>query len=337
MKESLAIVTPIASGMVLPNHSGNKRDPVNDYDIATKKYVDDNAGGAPEGTAVKSTGEAGGVKFLREDGDGTCSWQLPAGGGNVSKVGTPVNNQVGVWTGDGTIEGDTALLFDTTTDTLSTGNIAVTGLVDGRDVATDGTKLDGIEAGATADQTGAEIKIAYEGEADTNAFTDAEKTKLTGIEASADVTDTANVTSAGALMDSEVDADLKTFALPANTTISAFGATLVDDADASTARSTLGLGAVATLASIDISSNTNLAAGTNITLSGDTLNVDDSFLVNNANDTTSGVITMAGGVISGDASSADTAYVPMVLYNTDATPPAASGFPIGTLYVQYTA
>ena len=48
-----------------------------------------------------------------------------------------------------------------------TGNITVSGTVDGRDVATDGSKLDGIEA-------------------------------------SADVTDTANVTSAGALMDSEV-------------------------------------------------------------------------------------------------------------------------------------
>lgn len=36
-------------------------------------------GGAPEGTTVKSTGETGGTKFLREDGDGTCSWQ-PAGG-----------------------------------------------------------------------------------------------------------------------------------------------------------------------------------------------------------------------------------------------------------------
>lgn len=64
---------------------------------------------------------------------------------------------------------------------------------DGRDVSADGTKLDGIEAGATADQTGAEIKSAYEAEADTNAFTDAEKTKLAGIEASADVTDAANV------------------------------------------------------------------------------------------------------------------------------------------------
>ena len=44
-----------------------------------------------------------------------------AGGGDVSKIGTPVDNQLGVWTGDGTIEGDAALTFDTTTDTLAIG------------------------------------------------------------------------------------------------------------------------------------------------------------------------------------------------------------------------
>lgn len=38
-----------------------------------------------------------------------------------------------------------------------TGNITVTGTVDGRDVAADGAKLDGVEAGATADQTASEI------------------------------------------------------------------------------------------------------------------------------------------------------------------------------------
>lgn len=57
----------------------------------------------------------------------------------------------------------------------------------------DKTKLDGIEAGATADQTAAEIKTAYESNANTNAFTDAEQTKLAGIEAGADVTDAGNV------------------------------------------------------------------------------------------------------------------------------------------------
>lgn len=43
--------------------------------------------------------------------------------------------------------------------TLS-GNLTVTGTVDGRDIAADGTKLDGIESGATADQTASEILTA---------------------------------------------------------------------------------------------------------------------------------------------------------------------------------
>jgi len=77
-------LTP-AENFVIPNHSGRHDagktgTPVNDYDIANKKYVDDNAGGSPEGTSVLSTGEAGGTKYLREDGDGTCSWQSVAAG-----------------------------------------------------------------------------------------------------------------------------------------------------------------------------------------------------------------------------------------------------------------
>jgi len=73
------------------------------------------------------------------------------------------------------------------------------------------------------------------------AFANGDKTKLNGIEASADVTDTANVTAAGALMDSEVDADIKTLSLPASTTISTFAKTFLDDADAAAVKSTLGI------------------------------------------------------------------------------------------------
>jgi len=40
------------------------------------------------------------------------------------------------------------------------GNITVGGTVDGRDIASDGTKLDGIESGATGDQTASEILTA---------------------------------------------------------------------------------------------------------------------------------------------------------------------------------
>lgn len=89
--------------------------------------------------------------------------------------------------------------------------------------------------------------------ATTNKFTTAaDISKLAGIEAGADVTDTANVTAAGAVMDSEVDADIKTLSLPANTTISTFGASLVDDADAAAALTTLGaVQAVSTITKVN--------------------------------------------------------------------------------------
>ena len=71
-------------------------------------------------------------------------------------------------------------------------NIIVSGTVDGRDVAADGTKLDGIEANATADQSNSEIKTAYEANSNTNAFTDALLSKLNAIEASATADQTAS-------------------------------------------------------------------------------------------------------------------------------------------------
>jgi len=70
-------------------------------------------------------------------------------------------------------------------------NIVTSGTVDGRDVSTDGTKLDGIESGATADQTAAEIRTLVENATDSNVFTDADHTKLNGIEASATADQTA--------------------------------------------------------------------------------------------------------------------------------------------------
>lgn len=71
---------------------------------------------------LSATGTPSASTFLR--GDNT--WATPAGSGDVSKVGTPVDGQIGVWTGDGTIEGDAALTFDTTTDSLiiaASGNL----------------------------------------------------------------------------------------------------------------------------------------------------------------------------------------------------------------------
>ena len=110
-----------------------------------------------------------------------------------------------------------------------TGAITTNSTFDGRDVATDGTKLDTIET-------------------------------------SADVTDTTNVTAAGALMDSEVDADIKTLVLPASTTISTFGASLVDDATAAAAATTLGLGTgdSPTFTSVTVTGGTVLLNGSEL-------------------------------------------------------------------------
>ena len=57
----------------------------------------------------------------------------------------------------------------------------------------DHSKLNAIEASATADQSNAEIVAAVEAGSDSNTFTDADHTKLNAIEASADVTDATNV------------------------------------------------------------------------------------------------------------------------------------------------
>ena len=75
-----------------------------------------------------------------------------------------------------TLTGSQTLSNKTLSAPVVSGNLTTDGLLDGRDVAADGTKLDGIEA-------------------------------------SADVTDTANVTAAGALMDSELTSEASVKAL----------------------------------------------------------------------------------------------------------------------------
>jgi len=110
--------------------------------------------------------------------------------------------------GTGTFTGASTGNLSITTGTLvanieaatvvTTGNITVGGTVDGRDMQTDGTKLDAIEASATADQTGAQIKTLYQ--AESSAFTDSQFSKLANIETAADVTDATNVNAAGAVM-----------------------------------------------------------------------------------------------------------------------------------------
>jgi len=71
-----------------------------------------------------------------------------------------------------------------------------------------------------------------------------------------------------------VDADIKTFSVPASTTISSFGKTLVDDADASAARTTLGVDAAGTDNSTDVTlANTNYLSLSGQEITGGTVPV----------------------------------------------------------------
>ena len=115
---------------------------------------------------------------------------------NGTIVNADVNGSAAI---DGTkVDPDFGSQNVSTTGTAATGNLTVTGTisvsstVDGRDIAADGTKLDGIETAATADQTAAEIRTLVEAASDSNVFTDADHSKLNAIENNATADQTAS-------------------------------------------------------------------------------------------------------------------------------------------------
>jgi len=101
------------------------------------------------------TGNGTSGQYLGSDADGTFTWTSisadPTMGGDLS--GTASNAQLG-------------------------SNVVT-------DTELNSAKLNGIESGATADQTNAQIKTAYEANANSNEFSDAEQSKLAGIATSA--------------------------------------------------------------------------------------------------------------------------------------------------------
>ena len=81
------------------------------------------AAGTWQLTLPATDGDSGQV--LTTNGSGVTTWETPAGGGNVSNTGTPVDNQIAVWTSATVIEGTAGLTYDGA-NLLLTGDIGAT-------------------------------------------------------------------------------------------------------------------------------------------------------------------------------------------------------------------
>lgn len=166
--------------------------PTADNHPATKKYVDDaiiGAGGYNDEAAQNAVGgilaNDGNVDFTYDDVTPKITATVDLSGkANASHTHTASE----ITDFDTEVSNNTDVAANTTNRHAHSNKSTLDNITDeGSGIiisAAERTKLSGIETGATADQTGAEIKAAYEGESNTNAFTDAEKTKLAGLEGS---------------------------------------------------------------------------------------------------------------------------------------------------------
>lgn len=221
----------------------------------------DTSGNAATATALATARKIGGVDF-----DGT---------GNILSGIISSSAQIGV--------GDGLLTQNNFTNTLKTK-------LDGISTSADVTDATTVEAaGALMDSELTDLAgvkgvtiSTLQPKPSEGAFANGDKTKLDGIEASADVTDTANVTAAGALMDSE---------LAEIATVKALTAAGISGSLSATALSDLGAGLVSSSAQVSNLAGTN---DSTITLTaGNGLSGGGSFTLNQSG---AGSVSFAVGV-----------------------------------------
>jgi hypothetical protein len=338
----------VSDELFIPNYSGEHTagttgTPINDRDIANKAYVDA-SGGAPEGTAVKSTGEGGGTKFLREDGDDTCSWQTPGGGGDVTAAINLTANTI--------VQGDDgAKGVKTSTATVAQIATNVTHVAgDGSDHANVATNTTHISSDGT-NHANVVLNDTHRGL--TNEHLDwTADLGATNINA-ANYTDTGDTTAHASFSQLDYASAGHTGFAPAlgaddnyvtdaeKTVIgNTSGANTGDQAAGDFAHNSLtGLNDGTSYEHLTQTEKTNAATG--YTHSQDNTQAHSDYLLNSGNDATSGTITAAGftttGVtLTGDHGTAATDQVVNVCYGTG-DPPAANTTTIGALFVKYTA
>ena len=251
-----------------------------------------NASSGTENYTLTLPGNDGGSnQVLTTNGSGVLSWTTPSG--TLAATGSPADGQVSVWTSGTELEGDAALTFATASDTLNIGasndgTLTIGGVTIINNAGSGAVALSGINSlDATTEAT---IEAAI----DTLSNLTSIGTIATGVWAATDVAVAHGGTGASSAGDARTnlglvigtnvqayDADLAAIAgltsaankIPyftgsgaaAVADFTAFGRSIVDDADAGAVRTTIGVDAAGT----DNSTNVTLAGSLDyLTISG---------------------------------------------------------------------
>ena len=273
------------------------QDADNTLDFAIGTLNQDTTGNAATATALETARTIHGVSF-----DGTANIDL-------SEV---IQDTVGAMVSSNTESGVTV----TYEDSDGTLDFSVASQTDNNFTTTLKNKLDGIEASATADQTDAEIKTAYENNSDTNAFTDTLLSKLNAIEsgATADQTDEEIQDVVGAMFSGNTETGITATYQDSDGTIDLVVGTLNQDTTGNAATATA-LETARTIngVSFDGTGNiTTLTAGTGVSVSGTAVSIGQSVATNADVDfatvTTTGNAIIGGNLtVSGSTTTLNTA------------------------------
>ena len=254
----------------------------NTLDFVIGTLNQDTTGNAATATALETARTIHGVSF-----DGTANIDL-------SEV---IQDTVGAMVSSNTESGVTV----TYEDSDGTLDFSVASQTDNNFTTTLKNKLDGIEASATADQTDAEIKTAYENNSDTNAFTDTLLSKLNAIEAGATADQTSEEIQdiVGAMFTGNTETGITATYQDSDGTIDLVIGTLNQDTTGNAATATA-LETARTIngVSFDGTGNiTTLTAGTGVSVSGTEVSIGQSVATNA--DANFATVTTTGNTIVG--------------------------------------